>query len=124
MLTFPPQDRKAPKPLSLALHGRVCRLRKRTKLCETAISGRLLCYWPPPNNIKVSYSPPSAIPLVYLMIPAYSYWAKDLLFVINDGYLGGMHAFLSAYHGVKDSSGGSYHGPFREKTLIHISSRP
>jgi glycosylphosphatidylinositol transamidase len=28
----------------------------------------------------------------------YSHWAKDLVFVISDGYLEGMHAWLSAYH--------------------------
>ncbi|KDQ17980.1 hypothetical protein BOTBODRAFT_29295 [Botryobasidium botryosum FD-172 SS1] len=33
-------------------------------------------------------------------IKRYSHWAKDILFVINDGHLEGMHAFLSAYHGV------------------------
>ncbi|KAG8853525.1 Glycosyl phosphatidyl inositol protein transamidase complex subunit [Tulasnella sp. 330] len=30
----------------------------------------------------------------------YSLWAKDLIFVVNDGYMDGMHAWLSAYHGV------------------------
>lgn len=34
----------------------------------------------------------------------YSLWAKDLVFVISDGYLDGMHAWLSAYHGVSQSS--------------------
>ena len=29
----------------------------------------------------------------------YSFWAKDLIFIISDGSLEGMHAFLSAYHG-------------------------
>ncbi|KIY43587.1 Gaa1-domain-containing protein [Fistulina hepatica ATCC 64428] len=29
----------------------------------------------------------------------YSLWAKDLVFVVSDGYMEGMHAFLSAYHG-------------------------
>ncbi|KAF8350571.1 Gaa1-domain-containing protein [Amanita rubescens] len=29
----------------------------------------------------------------------YSLWAKDIVFVISDGYLEGMHAWLSAYHG-------------------------
>ncbi|KAF8308107.1 Gaa1-like protein [Clavulina sp. PMI_390] len=36
---------------------------------------------------------------------AHSYWAKDLIFVISDGYLDGMHAFLSSYHGATDSPG-------------------
>ncbi|KAG6332043.1 hypothetical protein ID866_7046 [Astraeus odoratus] len=30
----------------------------------------------------------------------YSLWAKDIIFVIGDGYLDGMHAWLNAYHGV------------------------
>lgn len=34
----------------------------------------------------------------------YSLWAKDLLFVVNDGYTDGMHAWLNAYHGVEQSS--------------------
>ncbi|TFK42427.1 Gaa1-like protein [Crucibulum laeve] len=29
----------------------------------------------------------------------YSLWAKDIVFVISDGYLDGMHAWLSEYHG-------------------------
>ncbi|EDR14899.1 uncharacterized protein LACBIDRAFT_306134 [Laccaria bicolor S238N-H82] len=29
----------------------------------------------------------------------YSLWAKDIVFVISDGHLDGMHAWLSAYHG-------------------------
>lgn len=34
----------------------------------------------------------------------YSLWAKDIIFVISDGYLDGMHAWLSAYHGTTQSS--------------------
>jgi hypothetical protein len=34
----------------------------------------------------------------------YSLWAKDLVFVISDGYLEGMHAFLSSYHGSSQPS--------------------
>ncbi|KZP12615.1 Gaa1-domain-containing protein [Athelia psychrophila] len=34
----------------------------------------------------------------------YSLWAKDLVFVISDGHLDGMHAWLSAYHGVSQSN--------------------
>ena len=34
----------------------------------------------------------------------YSLWAKDIVFVISDGYLEGMHAWLSAYHGNLQSS--------------------
>ncbi|KDQ60997.1 hypothetical protein JAAARDRAFT_125289 [Jaapia argillacea MUCL 33604] len=33
----------------------------------------------------------------------YSLWAKDIVFVIGDGYLDGMHAWLSAYHGAPSS---------------------
>ncbi|KAG7092639.1 hypothetical protein E1B28_008980 [Marasmius oreades] len=29
----------------------------------------------------------------------YSLWAKDLIFVLSDGHLDGMHAWLNAYHG-------------------------
>lgn len=29
----------------------------------------------------------------------YSYWGKDIIFVVSDGYLEGMQAWLSAYHG-------------------------
>ena len=29
----------------------------------------------------------------------YSYWSKDIIFVISDGYLEGMQAWLSSYHG-------------------------
>ncbi|KAG6867027.1 hypothetical protein C0991_003944 [Blastosporella zonata] len=29
----------------------------------------------------------------------YSLWAKDIVFVVGDGYLEGMHAWLAAYHG-------------------------
>ncbi|EPQ58341.1 Gaa1-domain-containing protein, partial [Gloeophyllum trabeum ATCC 11539] len=31
-------------------------------------------------------------------------WAKDLIFVISDGYMDGMHAWLSAYHGSLQSN--------------------
>ncbi|KAF9052907.1 Gaa1-like protein [Panaeolus papilionaceus] len=31
----------------------------------------------------------------------YSYWAKDIVFVVSDGYLDGMQAWLRAYHGVQ-----------------------
>ncbi|KAG9038965.1 Glycosyl phosphatidyl inositol protein transamidase complex subunit [Tulasnella sp. JGI-2019a] len=34
----------------------------------------------------------------------YSLWAKDLIFVINDGYMDGMQAWLSAYHGVSQAN--------------------
>ncbi|TFK76331.1 Gaa1-domain-containing protein [Pluteus cervinus] len=30
----------------------------------------------------------------------YAHWSKDLIFIINDGYLDGMQAWLSAYYGV------------------------
>ncbi|KAJ8519509.1 hypothetical protein ONZ45_g3586 [Pleurotus djamor] len=33
-----------------------------------------------------------------------AFWAKDLVFVISDGYLEGMHAWLSAYHSVGQSN--------------------
>ncbi|KAK0210867.1 Gaa1-like protein [Desarmillaria ectypa] len=34
----------------------------------------------------------------------YSFWAKDLIFVISDDYLEGMQAWISAYHGVSQSN--------------------
>ncbi|KAJ3574830.1 hypothetical protein NP233_g1495 [Leucocoprinus birnbaumii] len=34
----------------------------------------------------------------------YSLWAKDLVFVVSDGYLDGMHAWLNVYHGAQLSS--------------------
>ncbi|KAI0780960.1 Gaa1-domain-containing protein [Trametes elegans] len=34
----------------------------------------------------------------------YSLWAKDLVFVISDGYLDGMQAFISTYHGESQSN--------------------
>ncbi|KAF8733706.1 hypothetical protein AX14_003630 [Amanita brunnescens Koide BX004] len=34
----------------------------------------------------------------------YSLWAKDIVFVISDGYLEGMHAWLSAFHGNAQSN--------------------
>src|SRR5882757_8927056 len=34
----------------------------------------------------------------------YSYWAKDIVFVISDGYLDGMQAWLGAYHGSEQYS--------------------
>lgn len=37
-------------------------------------------------------------------IPGYSLWAKDLIFVVSDGYLEGMQAWITAYHGVTQSS--------------------
>lgn len=35
----------------------------------------------------------------------YSLWAKDLVFVISDGYLDGMQAFITTYHGLPQASG-------------------
>lgn len=34
----------------------------------------------------------------------YPHWAKDLVFVISDGYLDGMQAWLSSYHGTSQSN--------------------
>ena len=33
-----------------------------------------------------------------------SFWAKDLVFVVSDGYLDGMQAWTSTYHGAEQSS--------------------
>ena len=45
----------------------------------------------------------------------YAFWAKDVIFVIGDGSLEGMHAWLSAYHGAHQSS--------KYTSLISIISR-
>ncbi|KAG9126667.1 Glycosyl phosphatidyl inositol protein transamidase complex subunit [Ceratobasidium sp. 392] len=34
----------------------------------------------------------------------YTLWAKDIVLVISDGYLDGMHAWLSAYHGFEHAN--------------------
>jgi hypothetical protein len=34
----------------------------------------------------------------------HSYWAKDIVFIISDGYLDGMQAWLGAYHGSEQYS--------------------
>ena len=34
----------------------------------------------------------------------HSYWAKDIVFLISDGYLDGMQAWLGAYHGSQQYS--------------------
>ncbi|KAG8907402.1 Glycosyl phosphatidyl inositol protein transamidase complex subunit [Tulasnella sp. 403] len=44
----------------------------------------------------------------------YSLWAKDLIFVVNDGYMDGMHAWLSGYHSVTLSN-------LKADPLKHIS---
>jgi glycosylphosphatidylinositol transamidase len=37
-------------------------------------------------------------------LKGYSLWAKDIIFVISDGYMDGMHAWLSSYHGTTQSN--------------------
>lgn len=37
-------------------------------------------------------------------LKGYSMWAKDLVFVVSDGYLDGMQAWLGSYHGSKQSN--------------------
>lgn len=40
-----------------------------------------------------------------LFVPSdYSLWAKDFIFVISDGYLDGMQAFITTYYGEEPSS--------------------
>lgn len=34
----------------------------------------------------------------------YSLWAKDIIFVISDGYLDGMQAWITTYHGLEQNS--------------------
>lgn len=50
----------------------------------------------------------SQIELCRLVSSDYSLWAKDIVFVISDGYLDGMHAWLSSYHGTSQSSTAQY----------------
>lgn len=33
----------------------------------------------------------------------FSYWGKDIILVVGDGYLDGMQAWLAAYHGASQS---------------------
>ncbi|KAG8926231.1 Glycosyl phosphatidyl inositol protein transamidase complex subunit [Tulasnella sp. 417] len=44
----------------------------------------------------------------------YSLWAKDLIFVVNDGHVDGMHAWLNAYHGIEQPN-------LQTKPLKHVS---
>ncbi|KAI0086173.1 Gaa1-domain-containing protein [Irpex rosettiformis] len=37
-------------------------------------------------------------------LKGYSLWAKDLIFIVSDGYLDGMQAWLTAYHGLSQSN--------------------
>ncbi|KAF9013977.1 Gaa1-like protein [Cyathus striatus] len=37
-------------------------------------------------------------------LKGYSLWAKDIIFVVSDGYLDGMHAWLNSYHDVSQSN--------------------
>ena len=37
-------------------------------------------------------------------LKGYSHWSKNLVFVISDGHLDGMQAWLSAYHGEEQGS--------------------
>jgi Gaa1-like, GPI transamidase component len=36
--------------------------------------------------------------LVWITFIEYSHWSKDIVFVISDSHLDGMHAWLTAYH--------------------------
>lgn len=38
------------------------------------------------------------------LLPGYSLWSKDLIFVVSDGYLEGMQAWITAYHEAPQSS--------------------
>lgn len=41
----------------------------------------------------------------------YSHWSKDVVFVVSDGYLDGMQAWLSSYHGAVQSGILTYPSP-------------
>ena len=36
--------------------------------------------------------------VVWITFIEYSHWSKDIVFVISDSHLDGMHAWLTAYH--------------------------
>ncbi|KAI0273306.1 Gaa1-like protein [Gloeopeniophorella convolvens] len=46
----------------------------------------------------------SAVLSLAAFLKQYSHWSKDIIFVISDSYLDGMHAWLSAYHGSPPSN--------------------
>ena len=54
------------------------------------------------------------------LIIGYSHWAKDIIFVVGDGHLEGMQAWLAAYHGAPQSStyGHSIHLSAKLKNLF------
>ncbi|KWU44358.1 GPI-anchor transamidase [Rhodotorula sp. JG-1b] len=51
----------------------------------------------------------------------YSMWSKDIIFVVADGYIDGMQAWLDAYHGNGQSKGANGHLPNMD--LINSASR-
>ena len=52
-------------------------------------------------------------------LTGYSLWAKDIVFVVSDGYLDGMHAWLAAYHGSSQSSGSGWYN-LEKKNSLHV----
>lgn len=40
----------------------------------------------------------------HYLLSGYSLWAKDIVLVVSDNHLDGMHAWLAAYHGSTQSS--------------------
>ncbi|KAG6833694.1 hypothetical protein H0H87_002891 [Tephrocybe sp. NHM501043] len=53
---------------------------------------------------RIVFCPNESV-LYFTALAGYSLWAKDIIFVVSDGYLEGMHAWLSAYHGTLSSKG-------------------
>lgn len=53
--------------------------------------------------------------LVGIMFIEYSHWSKDIVFVISDSHLDGMHAWLTAYH--EPSNTGASSELFKSKSL-------
>lgn len=53
----------------------------------------------------------------------YTLWAKDIVLVISDGHLDGMHAWLSAYHGFEHSSEYPHLHLLHFLTCMQMSSR-
>ena len=45
--------------------------------------------------------------LMWITFIEYSHWSKDIIFVISDNHLDGMHAWLTAYHGPSNTGASS-----------------
>lgn len=62
----------------------------------------LFLLWLASSNVSFPFNYRHYLPL--FDTTGYSLWAKDIIFIVSDGYLDGMHAWLAAYHGSSQSS--------------------